>query len=832
MTQQHADYESDFTNAENTIPSSCERPSIGCDCKALTGENPSPPGKLCPWQVRHLQRTIWICEPCASYMAQKKTTTMTQAGSNTTALFTRTQAYPVPGRFTINHAAIQAGTNAGQRGDIIRPPVVALPTGTHSSAVPSSLNTFPNYHRPSSTVPPPQTGPHLNVPGISSPLFASPGYSGAHRTYPMKQSAQARRASAPGPPVLAASPRESYTLRYSVKCQYGGRASAKVIFNIQSNGIRDVDAYSTGPQLRDIISKALTAPWRMATHDYPLTPDMWTLRNKSDVDIVAAFPTSPAFYSNCVSALASGKGRFIGGKTMDAVVMLTAAAYSEVESHIEEMSTCDESNPVAKMQTPSKSSASYSSAVPAPNTASEKASSSATLSRRVISTPNKSTKALFKTDTTGLTTPTSYALAKTQTPSTSVALYSSIIPATSVSPGTAPFLSTLSGPVISTPSKPAKLSCKTDTTGLTTPTNPSKKRALALSPTSLVRSPPAKRVSSAPIPTPVPWNQLLQAVNPTKLGDALRKHGADVKPKGFDRSRLYTTEFFPLVNLPISELSERNLSDELSNSRLALAGVITLNISLENELGTGSFKKCILGSLVLHTAPPTGLGSSGSQPVALKRPYYQDSSTTHQRAKRLPPSEELCFVTKEAVLWLWGTSLYALVLEYMKNHAYAEKEGAPTIPLVRFVQAGVAKLLSADAGEAALAGAMLVEERIPSNYTFLRFVGNGSAVPYPFPTNTYEHTLAQFCSFCQHVQWVMTGGQVYCADWQGGSSGSLDVESLLTDPQIMTNPLLGDKLFAGGNIPEAFDKFLSEHQCAGNIFCEFYEPVAYRSSEE
>ncbi|KAG8699336.1 hypothetical protein FRC09_006679 [Ceratobasidium sp. 395] len=747
---------------------------------------------------------------------------MTQARSTTMVLTSHTQASPVPGRFTINHAAIQAGTNAGQRGDIIRPPVVALPTGTHSSTAPSSMNTFPSYHRPSSMVPPPQTGPHLNIPGISSSPFASPGYSGAHRTYLMKQSAQARRASAPGPPVSTPLPRESYTLRYSVKCQYGGRASAK---NIQSNGIRDVDAYSTGPQLRDIIFEALTAPWRTATHDYPLTLDMWTLRNKSDVDIVAAFPTSPAFYSNCVSTLASGKGRFVGGKTVDAVVMLTAAAYSEVESHIEEMSTCQE--------TPSKSRASYSSTtVPTPSANSEKASSSSTLSRRVISTPNKSTNSLFKTDTTGLTTPTSYALAKMQTPSTSVALYSSTIPATSASPGIAPSSSTRSGPVISTPSKSAKLSRKTDTIGLTTPTNLSKKRALALSPTSLARSPPAKRVSSAPLPTPVPWNQLLQAVNPTKLGDALRKHGADVKPKGFDRSRLYTTEFFPLVNLSISELSERNLLDELSNSQLALAGVITLNISLENELGTGSFKKCILGSLVLHTAPSTGLGSSGSQPVALERPYHQDSSTTRQRPKRLPPSEELCFVTKEGVLWQWGTALYALVLEYMKNHAHAEKEGAPTIPLVWFVQAGVAKLLSANAGEAALAGAMLVEERIPSNYTFLRFVGNGSAVPYPFPINTYEHTLAQFCSFCQHVQWVMTGGQVYCADWQGGSSGSLDVELLLTDPQIMTNPLLGDKLFAGGNIPEAFDKFLSEHQCTGNIFCEFYEPVAYHSLEE
>ncbi|KAG9123345.1 hypothetical protein FRC07_015062 [Ceratobasidium sp. 392] len=570
-------------------------------------------------------------------MAQKTTTTTTQVRTTPTPTFSYSQPNPVRQGYTVNHAAIQAGTNAGQRGATVRPPVVAVPPVLHSTSIPTSSNTFLSNISMPAMVPCPQTGPHLSVPGISAPPSTTPGYSVAHRTYLVKQNAQARRVSIPKPSGHVLSLKECYTLRYSVKCQYGGRASAKVVFNIQSNGIRDVDAHSTGPQLQHIISTALAIPWGEATYDYPLSDDMWTLQNKSDVDIVAAFPVLPAFYSGCMSTPASGKARFVSGRTMDAVVMLTAAAHSDVEAHIEEVS--------------------------------------------------------------------------------------------------------------------------------------------ALSPTSLVRSPPAKRVSSTSSASSVPWDQLLEAIDPVKLGDALRKHG----------SRLFTTEFFPLLDLPIGELLERNLADELSNSQLALAGVISLNIHLDNELGTGSFKKCVLGSLVLHTTPATGLGSAGSQSVALKRPYFKDDSSA-QRGKRFPSAEELCFVTKEAILWQWGSSLLALVLAFVKNHVLADQEGAPAIPLVRFVQAGVAKIISANAGDAALAGAMLVEEQIPPNQAFTRFIGNGSAIPYPFPDSTYEYTLAQFCSFCQHVQWVLTGGQVFCADWQGGSSGSMNIESLLTDPQIMTNP--------------------------------------------
>lgn len=79
-------------------------------------------------------------------------------------------------------------------------------------------------------MPSPQTGPLVGVPGLLSPALTSPGYSGAHRSYLTNRGAQARRVFTPVPAML---PKEVYTLKYQVKCQYGGRATAKVVFVCQ-----------------------------------------------------------------------------------------------------------------------------------------------------------------------------------------------------------------------------------------------------------------------------------------------------------------------------------------------------------------------------------------------------------------------------------------------------------------------------------------------------------------------------------------------------------------------------------------------------------------------
>ncbi|KZO97355.1 hypothetical protein CALVIDRAFT_563142 [Calocera viscosa TUFC12733] len=130
------------------------------------------------------------------------------------------------------------------------------------------------------------------------------------------------------------------------------------------------------------------------------------------------------------------------------------------------------------------------------------------------------------------------------------------------------------------------------------------------------------------------------------------------------------------------------------------------------------------------------------------------------------------------------------------------------IPRLRWIAAGVA-IATGNTGQKAL----LLEEYIEApEHGFVKYVHNGEAVPLLDPTDTGYET-AQFLCFTQHVQWEKTSALAYISDFQGYGS-------LLTDPQIMTHPSLGD-LFAAGNVPEAFERFPTEHIC--NDFCTWFD---------
>ncbi|KAG8690582.1 hypothetical protein FRC09_011925 [Ceratobasidium sp. 395] len=726
------EYEGNFTGDDTArIPVSCQRPTVGAECKNPNGPDSPPGGNLTPWTVRKLQRMIYICDPCSTYMAQKETsvtrirgTTSTIGGFPLNVALARTAAMVDP-------AAIAAGTNASQRGSILRPPVVAMRPHTFQTTPFSPVaSSFASTSSPATFS---QSGQSFRNPSLSPTKPSISGYSSGHSHYLARRDAQARRASAAIPPSQLHD--ETYTLNVSVKCHDNGRS--RFIFNIQSFGVPFVDAHSTGPQLRLVVTKALAEPWNKATFYFPLLNDMWKLQDKSDVDLVASFPNSAVFYAACLSQLASGKTRFNHRKTMHAVVMLTAEAEAEVEVHRQEIMAAREDPNL-----PGEFSASIS--------------------------PSK---------------------LKTQSPIKKQMISSLAAGSTTHSTGYIPSTWTQTRLATSTQAKHSSAIVEP-----TTPQKSSKKRSLVISPSSTAaKSPPTKRIASGGAASPVTWSDLVNAVKPEKLGEALRIHGADIKPNGMDCSRTFSVHFFQVEHLTLDRVMT-NLPLDFGDSRLAFAGSIIYNLNINNELGCGSFKKCFLGRLILMAPPPSGLGSVGSSVVAIKRPYlknFNDSgtSTSAPRSTRFPPSDELCFITKEAVLWQWANALHGVTETFIRDHPKANQEGAPIAPSVRFVEAGVAKFIGNNAGgDSALSGAALLEEQIPKEQGFLCYLGNGSAVPAFFPSGTYEYTLAQFCAFSQHVQWVVTGRQVYCSDWQGGSSGSVDIQSLLTDPQIMCSP--------------------------------------------
>jgi len=155
----------------------------------------------------------------------------------------------------------------------------------------------------------------------------------------------------------------------------------------------------------------------------------------------------------------------------------------------------------------------------------------------------------------------------------------------------------------------------------------------------------------------------------------------------------------------------------------------------------------------------------------------------------------------------WASALMVLVYNFMEKKESTLGRPDFQIPQMRYVQAGLAVSQSEDKA------AFLLEEYIESDTDsgewFIKYLNNNSAKPRTF-ANEGQTIRAQFLSFAQHVQFWKTDGLVFISDLQGG-------RNLLTDPQIITHPKLGD-VFADGNTN--FDLFTEEHEC--NQFCSFY----------
>ncbi|KAJ7755413.1 hypothetical protein B0H14DRAFT_3600064 [Mycena olivaceomarginata] len=166
---------------------------------------------------------------------------------------------------------------------------------------------------------------------------------------------------------------------------------------------------------------------------------------------------------------------------------------------------------------------------------------------------------------------------------------------------------------------------------------------------------------------------------------------------------------------------------------------------------------------------------------------------------------QLKFLTDELLTHQWANAL--LDTTYAHVTAVRQKLFAdnPTwkpclkVPELRFTEAG----LAIEQGEASRAKVYMMEEYIGG--PFKKYIHNGSAQPLPSVQND---TVVIFLAFSQHAQYVLSNGLAFVSDYQGGPRDDHDETVILTDPQLITNPDLGD-IFAGGNIPAAFHNFAS-----------------------
>ncbi|KAI9445969.1 hypothetical protein H4582DRAFT_1804345 [Lactarius indigo] len=245
-------------------------------------------------------------------------------------------------------------------------------------------------------------------------------------------------------------------------------------------------------------------------------------------------------------------------------------------------------------------------------------------------------------------------------------------------------------------------------------------------------------------------------------------------------------------------------------------GFVLFNMA--QKLQYGAFKSMKEGKIDLTGPSPFPTAS-----VALKQPYLSNHSHTSDVSSSvaltlsLSPDEQIRDLAADALSIQWADSLLEDVYSFMASYHQSHNVTCPvTIPQFRFVKSGLAITNVAPAQKEVY----LVKELIHSSEDgpWRKYINNGSSYPLHFDDSENCHR-ADFLAFCQHVQYWRTGCQAFTSDFQGG-------DTLLTDPQIITHPDLGHKLFSKGNVRGTHRDFEKEHQC--NVICKFFEvPTSY-----
>ncbi|KIO04835.1 hypothetical protein M404DRAFT_142121, partial [Pisolithus tinctorius Marx 270] len=129
--------------------------------------------------------------------------------------------------------------------------------------------------------------------------------------------------------------------------------------------------------------------------------------------------------------------------------------------------------------------------------------------------------------------------------------------------------------------------------------------------------------------------------------------------------------------------------------------------------------------------------------------------------------DESNILYREANALYWAKALLQMTYQFVDRAVEDTKVPPPfEIPRLHFVDAG---LLFAYSDPSSIVNvAYLVEKLIhmSSDDEFVKYIHNGDAAPC-FLLDTKAEEIVDFLAFTQHVQYIMTGGQVYISDYQG-----------------------------------------------------------------
>ncbi|KAF7307111.1 Alpha-type protein kinase domain-containing protein [Mycena indigotica] len=301
----------------------------------------------------------------------------------------------------------------------------------------------------------------------------------------------------------------------------------------------------------------------------------------------------------------------------------------------------------------------------------------------------------------------------------------------------------------------------------------------------------SRHSASAPVVIPTDLARALSLAKKTSATDAHL----------FVQIRTFRVGLKMVLLLPLDELTKAMSSSRLD--RFATESEYTLSINFDHK-SIGGFKAAFFGHI--SESPFT----TSRLEICAKQAH--DGKGANR--KILSSEAQLKHLPDEISAHQWGNALLEATYGMMRSWRATKMCDDPhwrsklRSPQLRFTEVG----LAVEQGGGQHPKVFMVEERITGD--FVKYIHNGSA---RLSASAQNDPVALFLSFTQHAQYILSDGMIFVSDYQGGLDN--DGNILLTDPQIISDPKLGE-IFAGGNVASAFYNFKNDHRC--NSFCIDY----------
>ncbi|KAJ7086781.1 hypothetical protein B0H15DRAFT_781757 [Mycena belliarum] len=303
------------------------------------------------------------------------------------------------------------------------------------------------------------------------------------------------------------------------------------------------------------------------------------------------------------------------------------------------------------------------------------------------------------------------------------------------------------------------------------------------SPSSLLRTPPSKKICLPQSPESPQMNRL-------QFADVLKKqvHGTRNDFGAFYKNKIFNVivyrmkKFTKMGDLLTTTSNWQTLCDD------PVSATLIINVDPKYHQ-TGAFKMARSGE-----TNPALFSDRSNFDVCVKQTYYMSkdlkiagsSITTgypiaqdyHSQASKssyigvrqlIVPKAKL--LSMEVRCLGWGNVLLFMVYDFIRR-SIREMDVPPpfAIPQMRFVNAALASTQDVAGDSRDL---FLVEERIREDKEgkFRKYINNRAAIPTQFQ-NAGDNERAAFLAFTQHVQYYMTFKTVFVSDYQGTSLSS------------------------------------------------------------